>query len=260
MKILSPLYKKTYCEANGSYCQIPVKTRKIIDLRETFGYFPLKSLQTKAVCDLLCEMITDKANKELWKIIESTRNKSLEDVKYLGGNAATLLVKNKETFSGANLENTVLENAYLGKANFLTANLCGCDLISANLAGCIFDEKILDAKLGKNKVLLQIKGTEKLQIKELNKEDEKLYRLISSAFENYKIGKARWGASGGIVLGKRKRPATVYMYFEECDIPSVIEFKEKIYKEYSSEVQIYFNEGENIEKLFEKLEDLFVDK
>ena len=153
LEILSPLYTQTYCEADGNFCQLSPKSREIAELRETFGHFSFQERQTTATCDLLCETISDEANKKLWKIIEFTRNKSFEEVKYLGGNAATLLLKNKETFEGANLENTVLFGADLRRSNLLTANVYGCDLRNTNLAGSKFDEKILNAKLGKTRFL-----------------------------------------------------------------------------------------------------------
>ncbi|MEL7243613.1 MAG: NACHT domain-containing protein, partial [Cyanobacteria bacterium J06573_2] len=59
-------------------------------LRETFGFQPL----TKAVLDLLVGMV-DKENgvEKLLRVIEETKGKSEREIRYVGGNAATLLLK-----------------------------------------------------------------------------------------------------------------------------------------------------------------------
>ncbi|MHC5731561.1 MAG: hypothetical protein ACYTXY_47270, partial [Nostoc sp.] len=58
-------------------------------LRVTFGKAPL----TKAVMDLLVGMIDVEVKESVIKIIEGTRRKSEDEVGYVGGNAATVLVK-----------------------------------------------------------------------------------------------------------------------------------------------------------------------
>lgn len=265
LKILNPLYKKTYCEADGSYCLLPVKSRKIVDLRETFGYFPLKSFQIKATFDLLCEMITEKANKKLWKIIEFTRNKTFEDVKYLGGNAATLLLENKGSFAGANLENTVLEYAYLRKSNLLTSNVCGCDLVCADLTGSRFDEKILNAKLGENKLLVHVKSTKRFENKNFNKKDKDIAELSHDIVTRYKLGKLIMAFVDRISKNEEENTiklnteVSAYLFLVECNIFNILEAKEKIFKDYSIEFNIYLEEDHPFEQYFEQLKTHGID-
>lgn len=262
LRILSPLYKKTYCEASGKYCKIPVKSRKIVELIDTFGYFPLKSEQTKTICDLLSEMISDKDNKKLWQIIEFTRNKSFDDVKYLGGNAATLLSKNKGTFSGANLKNTVLVGADIAGSDLLSTILDGCNLKNAIFLGCKFNEKILNAKLDENTVFLRFKSFRKyptIEILNLEQQDDfsKIYDLLGK--DSYKIFVDELASYskdldyefqnrnlGSIyMIGWRIEKIEgiiAYIWLNNCDIPQLVKHREAISEKLSGEIEIYFNE------------------
>ncbi|MFN6497943.1 MAG: NACHT domain-containing protein [Nostoc sp. DedQUE01] len=97
-------------------------------LRETFGRSPL----TKAVMDLLLPMLRNK--EPLIKIIEETRSKSEDEVGYLGGNAATLVVKvDKAALEGRDLSGTVIKYA-----DFSNANLCYVNFTNTNLADSVF--------------------------------------------------------------------------------------------------------------------------
>ncbi|MEH1781335.1 MAG: NACHT domain-containing protein [Nostoc sp.] len=94
-------------------------------LRVTFGKAPL----TKAVMDLLMGMVDIEAKELIIKIIEETRGKSEDEVDYVGGNAATVLVKvNKAAlkgrdFSGAVIKGADFTNAILHNVDFAGANL-----------------------------------------------------------------------------------------------------------------------------------------
>jgi predicted NACHT family NTPase len=94
-------------------------------LRVTFGKAPL----TKAVIDLLVGMVDIKAKESVIKIIEETRGKTEDEVGYVGGNAATILVKvNKAAlrgrdFSGAVIKGADFTNAILQNVDFAGANL-----------------------------------------------------------------------------------------------------------------------------------------
>ncbi|MEO1433547.1 MAG: NACHT domain-containing protein [Cyanobacteria bacterium J06633_8] len=87
-------------------------------LKDTFGRSPL----TKAVMDLLMGMVGD--NEALVKVIEKTRGKTDLEVAYIGGNAATVLVKVDNTaledkdLSGAVLKGADLTDASLRYVNF----------------------------------------------------------------------------------------------------------------------------------------------
>jgi predicted NACHT family NTPase len=102
----------------------------LAQLRHSFGQAPL----TKAVMDLLLPMLSEtrflgEAKSPLLKILESTKGKTEDEVGYVGGNAASLLVKlDKAALAGRNLAHAVIisadfANASLRRVNFASANL-----------------------------------------------------------------------------------------------------------------------------------------
>ncbi len=101
-------------------------------LRVTFGKAPL----TKAVIDLLVGMIDIKAKESVIKIIEETRGKSEDEVGYVGGNAATVLVKvDKAALDGKDLSSTVVRGA-----DFSNVNLHNVNFAEADLRDCVFTQ------------------------------------------------------------------------------------------------------------------------
>ncbi|BAY69094.1 NACHT domain-containing protein [Anabaena sp. FACHB-709] len=112
------------------------KSEFLDKLRETFG----KAKLTKAVIDLLLPMLDD--NEPLIKIIEATRGRTEDEVNYVGGNAATLLVKlNKMVLEGRDLSHTVIIGA-----DFTNTSLRCVNFTEANLAYSVFT-KILGSVL-----------------------------------------------------------------------------------------------------------------
>ncbi|MEG4227065.1 NACHT domain-containing protein [Microcoleus sp. N9_B2] len=110
-------------------------------LRNSFGHAPL----TKAVMDLLLPMVgavhscrpcldVGAATEELLEILEATRGKTESEVGYVGGNAATLLVKIDRTA----LETKDLSRAVILGADFTNANLRHVNFAEANLANSAF--------------------------------------------------------------------------------------------------------------------------
>ncbi|MBW4513053.1 MAG: NACHT domain-containing protein [Scytonematopsis contorta HA4267-MV1] len=103
-------------------------------LRETFGLKPL----TKAVIDLLLSMVGVEAKESIIGVIEATRWKNENEVGYVGGNAATLLVKvDKEALEGRNIS-----GALIRKGDFTDASLRHTNFAQANLSGCEFPKAI----------------------------------------------------------------------------------------------------------------------
>ena len=102
-------------------------------LSVTFGREPL----TKALVDLLMPIIisTDPSiENPLLKVIKATRGKRKIDVHYTGGNAATLLAKDKRfDFQNEDISNTII----LG-ADFTNARLRDVDFTDADLTGSVF--------------------------------------------------------------------------------------------------------------------------
>ncbi|MBI1927489.1 pentapeptide repeat-containing protein [Candidatus Poribacteria bacterium] len=92
--------------------------------------------QMRAVRDLLPGVMVEGAAKRLWGGIDETRGKTTEQVKYVGGHAATLLCELGESFANRNLSSTNLSGASLYRVrldgvNFSSAILCSC-IISPN--------------------------------------------------------------------------------------------------------------------------------
>ncbi|MBC6430703.1 NACHT domain-containing protein [Nostoc sp. HG1] len=99
-------------------------------LRLTFGKAPL----TKAVTDLFVGMVDVEAKESVIKVIERTRGKSEDEVGYVGGNAATVLVKlDKAALEGRNLSQVVLKGT-----DFSDATLRHTQFIGANLTESVF--------------------------------------------------------------------------------------------------------------------------
>ena len=115
-------------------------------LRHSFGQAPL----TKAVMDLLLPMLVGAVppcppdqglgattgGLPLLEIIEATRGKTESEVGYVGGNAATLLLKKDKTA----LEGKDLSSAVILGADFTNATLRHVNFAEANLANSIFSQ------------------------------------------------------------------------------------------------------------------------
>ncbi|MDF5726055.1 MAG: NACHT domain-containing protein [Rhizonema sp. PD37] len=97
-------------------------------LRETFGRSPL----TKAVMDLLLPMLAD--SQRIINVIEAIRGKTEDEVGYVGGNAATLVVKaDKAALEGKHLCCSVIK-----AADFTNASLRHTNFVEANLRDSVF--------------------------------------------------------------------------------------------------------------------------
>ncbi|MEQ8997984.1 MAG: NACHT domain-containing protein [Coleofasciculus sp. B1-GNL1-01] len=133
------------------------KSESLAQLRQTLGQAPL----TKAVMDLMIPMldlasptaVKSKVTEEscspllageglgerskkssLLEILEATRGKSEDEVGYVGGNAATLMVKVDQ----AGLEGKDLSRAVIKGADFSNASLRHVNCTNANLANSVF--------------------------------------------------------------------------------------------------------------------------
>ena len=105
-------------------------------LLNSFGREPL----TKAVMDLLVPMLdkiefVGEVKSRLLEILEATKGKTEAEVGYVGGNAATVLVKvdsaalEGRDLSGAVIKGADFSNASLRRVNFAGANLTDSDFI-----------------------------------------------------------------------------------------------------------------------------------
>ncbi len=101
-------------------------------LQPTFGQAPL----TRAVMDLLVPMLDNYS--PLLEILDATRGKKDCEVGYVGGNAATLLMKvDKGALEGKNLSQAVIWSADFSNASLHDVNFAG-----ANLIDCVFTETL----------------------------------------------------------------------------------------------------------------------
>ena len=119
----------TWSEYFGGGAVAPLKGfagEKLEVLRSGFG----KEVLSKAVLDLITSMILYSDQERLIKILKSTYKKTVKEVAYVGGNIATLLLKNNQ---GA-LSNHDLSNTIICGANFLNANLTQTNFTEANLS------------------------------------------------------------------------------------------------------------------------------
>ena len=132
-------YFRREVDARGGVISIsPLKTfsRESLErLRSTFGEMSL----VKAVLDLLIPMLSGEITKaqtcrKLREVVEATRGKTVEEVSYVGGNAATLLVK----IDNVALEGCDLSQAVIKRADFTGASLQDVNLTEANLADSTF--------------------------------------------------------------------------------------------------------------------------
>nr|WP_322712703.1 NACHT domain-containing protein [Nostoc sp. ChiSLP03a]MDZ8213917.1 NACHT domain-containing protein [Nostoc sp. ChiSLP03a] len=105
-------------------------------LRETFGRSPL----TKAVMNLLIPMVDVEAMKVIIKVIEGTRGRSENEVRYIGGNAATLAVKVDDTV----LEERDLSGTLIKGADFSNTSLRNVNFAGTNLTDSVFTKVLGD--------------------------------------------------------------------------------------------------------------------
>ncbi|NJN65259.1 MAG: TIR domain-containing protein [Chloroflexaceae bacterium] len=133
---LSPAFLEGYCGAESQLCELAIPRKAMSELAETFGAVALKDYQHSAIGDLLPGMMADHAPERLWHIIAETRKKTPEQVRYIGGNAATLLRMLGGAFAGADLSHTVLAGADLSGSDLSGTNLYGACLRKSNLSLC----------------------------------------------------------------------------------------------------------------------------
>ncbi|PAX60503.1 WD40 domain-containing protein [Brunnivagina elsteri] len=129
----------SYFRRNGQ--SLPLRgfvSESLEKLRETFG----RSQLTKAVMDLLVPMVDVEKKEAIIKVIEGTRGRSEDEVGYVGGNAATLVVK----VDKAALEDYDFSNAVIICADLSNASLRCVNFTETNLTNCVFT-KVLGSVL-----------------------------------------------------------------------------------------------------------------
>jgi hypothetical protein len=155
IRCLEKIFREAYCESDGRPSKLPDEQNDFTFLAKTFGLMSLTSPQMNAVRSFLKGMVAKNSSSRLWRIISATKGKSVEDVGYTGGNAATLLREIGASFTKANLNQTVLAGADLSWTDLSKTVMQNCDLSEAKLFGCTFDEaSLLSIRFDKTKFLL----------------------------------------------------------------------------------------------------------
>jgi hypothetical protein len=149
--------------------------------KNTPATFALQRLDP-VVTGFLAELSPD--IDRLWNWLESTKSSEKEDIKYLGGNAATLLCR---------IDRTALAGRDLSRANLMGADLSFADLRGTNLTGTLvknvklvnaqfLKKDLTSARISDVTVSLLFFGHSKKQGEELNKKERyllhKLYHEI----------------------------------------------------------------------------------
>ncbi|MCD4798185.1 MAG: pentapeptide repeat-containing protein, partial [Methanosarcinales archaeon] len=239
---LSPDFMQTYCEADGQRCLIPIKQKNISELVETFGALSLRNEGMYAVQDLLYEMIAQDAAKRLWEVVNETKGKTQEQVKYAGGNAATLLKLKGESFSEAKLSHTVLLGADLRGVRLL--ELQDCNLSEADISGSKFSEDALkSAKLNRTHITL-------ILLADYDKKD--VHEIINQIFLDNKRGNPLRGLGlnrvyNEVLYDLKKIIFIISLVIDNCDF--WVKVKENFVQNPKiNQVVFYDNEREILKK------------
>ncbi|AFY57842.1 WD40 repeat-containing protein [Rivularia sp. PCC 7116] len=124
-------YFQSYREKTIALEKFEFKSEPLEKLRNTVGRSPL----TKAVLDLLVGMVDqDSVGDKLLEVIKETKGKSEGEVGYVGGNAATVLVK----VDNCAIEDTDLSGAIVKGGDFRDTSLLYVNFQNTNLANCEF--------------------------------------------------------------------------------------------------------------------------
>jgi predicted NACHT family NTPase len=110
------------------------KSEPLSHLRQTLGQAKL----TKAVMDLIIPMVDLTSPTPLLEILEATQGKSEDEVGYVGGNVATLLVKVDQSA----LEGRDLSRAVIKSADFTSVSLRDVNFTKTNLTDSLFGKNL----------------------------------------------------------------------------------------------------------------------
>ena len=135
---LSPVFAQTYCETDGKSCVMPIKQLDVIDLASTFGKQKLTNAMMYTTSVLLLDMLDKNAVSKLRGIIDNTKLYPPDKLKYVGGNAATLL-----NMLGASFKNAKFAKTVLCGANFSNGDLTGADFRGAYVREADFRHCVL---------------------------------------------------------------------------------------------------------------------
>jgi hypothetical protein len=133
---LSSIFAQTYRENDGKQCKLPMRKKNVLGLSDSFGSIKLSHRIMSTVRELLSGMMKTTFKRSLWKLVQETRTKPPEQIRYTGGNAATLLLFGGKSFANAKLSRSVLTGAYFVNADLQNTDLRGSCLREVNLTRC----------------------------------------------------------------------------------------------------------------------------
>jgi len=152
-------YFRRQCDENGKVKFMPPLKSFIPEdinlLAETVGKKPVATMisqkygyldEQNAILELMKNMLSpqkEAIKERLLSIIKETRNKSLNEVGVVGGNIATILCE----YDPKAFQSQDLHGVKLSYANFLGADLTGCDLKYADLRNTSFDMQSIMRKV-----------------------------------------------------------------------------------------------------------------
>jgi hypothetical protein len=141
---LAPRFCETYLEADGQPCKPPIERKAVTDLGGTFGAVKLGDERLKAVRDLLWGMLADNTADRLLEIVHQTRGKALADVRYVGGNAASLMSGEGLLSAGKDFSGTVIAGVQRRLADLSGCNFTGAVLSEAEFHQCSLAHALME--------------------------------------------------------------------------------------------------------------------
>jgi uncharacterized protein YjbI with pentapeptide repeats len=129
---LKKKFQTTYCDFDGRSCRSPYQVKSCLELTSSFGKTAF--IKNSPIFSFLIELLdNNKASTVLLKLIEDTKNKSTDDVRFVGTNSAQLLCALEMPLEGSDFSHTVLP-----EIDFSFKDLTGCNFSGADLSGSVF--------------------------------------------------------------------------------------------------------------------------
>jgi uncharacterized protein YjbI with pentapeptide repeats len=154
LNLLSPNVAKIYSDNENIDCVIPYNEKEINLLVASFGHISLNEPEMFSVREFINDLLNENIDDKLWRVIEKTKFLSNEEVKYIGGNAFTILIDANKSLSKGDLKGVNLTGADLTYTSFVDFDFEGTNFTetsckhskfeNCNLRNAIFYEALLD--------------------------------------------------------------------------------------------------------------------
>lgn len=137
-------YLQSYVGLDGENCSIPYERQNIVELKNSFGELSFSDERMKAVRGFISEILDENSNDTLLELINETKNFGVDELKYIGGNCATLLRLRGFNFKGKDFSNTNVAGADLINTDLSDCNLSNAVLRNAKMSGSILNNTNLE--------------------------------------------------------------------------------------------------------------------